>query len=37
MLYEYLIKNYIPGEPIFTGDIQIPGMTEENLRYHYII
>ena len=34
MLYEYLIKNYIPGEPIFTGDIQIPGMTEENLRYH---
>ena len=27
MLYEYLIKNYIPGEPIFTGDIQIPGMT----------
>ena len=33
MLYEYLIKNYIPGEPIFTGDIQIPGMTEENLRY----
>lgn len=34
MLYEYLIKNYIPGEPIFTGDIQISGMTEENLRYH---
>ena len=27
-------ENYIPGEPIFTGDIDIPGMTEENLRYH---
>ena len=23
-------ENYIPGEPIFTGDIDIPGMTEEN-------
>ena len=34
MLYEYLKENYIPGEPIFTGDIDIPGMTEENLRYH---
>ena len=33
MLYEYLKENYIPGEPIFTGDIDIPGMTEENLRY----
>jgi len=27
-------ENYIPGEPIFTGDIDIPGMTEETLRYH---
>lgn len=34
MLYQYLKENYIPGEPIFTGDISIPGMTEENLRYH---
>ena len=34
MLYQYLKENYIPGEPIFTGDIRIPGMTEENLRYH---
>ena len=34
MLYQYLKENYIPGEPIFTGDIDIPGMTEENLRYH---
>ena len=33
MLYQYLKENYIPGEPIFTGDIDIPGMTEENLRY----
>lgn len=22
-------ENYIPGEPIFTGDIDIPGMTED--------
>ena len=34
MLYKYLKENYIPGEPIFTGDIHITGMTEENLRYH---
>ncbi len=34
MLYEYLKENYIAGEPIFTGDIDIPGMSEENLRYH---
>ena len=34
MLYQYLKENYIQGEPIFTGDIDIPGMTEENLRYH---
>ena len=27
-------ENYIPGESIFTGDIDIPGMTEETLRYH---
>lgn len=34
MLYDYLINNYIPGEPIFTGDIMLDGMSEENLRYH---
>lgn len=34
MLYEYLKQNYMPGEPIFSGDIKIPDMTEENLRYH---
>lgn len=34
MLYEYLKQNYMPGEPIFSGDIEIPGITEENLRYH---
>ena len=33
MVYQYLKENYILGEPIFTGDIDIPGMTEENLRY----
>lgn len=34
MLYEYLKRNYEPGEPIFTGDITISGLSEENLRYH---
>lgn len=34
MLYEYLKKNYYLGEPIFTHDINIPNITEENLRYH---
>lgn len=34
MLYEYLKENYEPGEPIFSGDIEIPGLSEENLRYH---
>lgn len=35
MLYDYLIKNYVPGEPIFASDIVLPDMTEENLRYHF--
>ena len=35
MLYEYLKKNYIVGEPIFLNDIKILNMTEENLRYHF--
>lgn len=34
MLYEYLKSNYALGEPIFISDIDIPDMTEENLRYH---
>lgn len=34
MLYEYLKENYSIGEPIFASDIEITGMTEENLRYH---
>lgn len=34
MLYEYLKENYEPGEPIFSGDIELPGLSEENLRYH---
>lgn len=34
MLYEYLKRNYEVGEPIFSGDISIPGFSEENLRYH---
>jgi predicted transcriptional regulator of viral defense system len=34
MLYDYLIENYEEGEPIFLTDINIEGMTEENIRYH---
>ena len=34
MLYKYLKENYSLGEPIFANDIEIPRMTEENLRYH---
>ncbi|MCM1188269.1 MAG: DUF6088 family protein [bacterium] len=34
MLYNYLKENYEPGEPIFAGDIVLPGLSEENLRYH---
>lgn len=34
MLCEYLKENYSAGEPVFSGDIDIPGMTEENIRYH---
>lgn len=34
MLYKYLKENYKPGEPIFSTDIEIPGLSEENLRYH---
>lgn len=35
MLYEYLKENYIAGEPIFANDVEIQGMSEENLRYHF--
>lgn len=31
MLCEYLKENYSAGEPVFSGDIDIPGMTEENI------
>lgn len=34
MLYAYLRENYDEGEPIFASDIDIPNITEENLRYH---
>lgn len=34
VLYEYLKKNYKTGEPIFANDIDLPNMTEANLRYH---
>ena len=31
-LYEYLQKNYKQNEPIFLADLQIEGMSQENLR-----
>ena len=31
-LYEYLLKNYKPNEPIFLADLQIEGMSRDNLR-----
>ncbi len=31
-LYEYLLKNYNPNEPIFLADLQIEGMSRANLR-----
>ena len=31
-LYQYLLDNYIKNEPIFLSDIQIEGMTENNIR-----
>lgn len=34
MIYHYLKGNCGLEEPIFAKDIQIPGMSEENLRYH---
>lgn len=35
LLYNYLKEHYSTGEPIFTGDVDMPGYTEENLRYHF--
>ena len=32
ILYEYLLKNYKPNEPIFLADLQIEGMSRANLR-----
>lgn len=34
MVYSYLKNRYKEGEPIFLTDIQIDGMSGENLRYH---
>ena len=31
-LYEYLLKNHKPNEPIFLADLQIEGMSRANLR-----
>lgn len=35
MLYEFLMGNYNAGEPIFVSDIEIPGMSEVNLRQQF--
>jgi hypothetical protein len=32
MFYDYIIKNYKENEPILVADIQIDGMTENNIR-----
>lgn len=32
MLYEYLKKNYQENEPILVADIQIQGLTKNNIR-----
>lgn len=32
MLLEYIVGKYKENEPIFSGEIQIPGLTETNLR-----
>lgn len=34
MKFEYFRTRYKAGQPIFLSDINIVGMTEENLRYH---
>lgn len=34
MIYDYLMENYKQGEPIFSADIHIHEMSEENIRYH---
>lgn len=34
MIYDYLKSHYKLGEPIFLSEINIPNMTNENLRYH---
>ncbi len=34
MVLEYLKEYYGPGEPIFAGNIDIPNMSAEDLRYH---
>lgn len=35
MLYDYLIRQYKAGEPIFCMDIEIDGMSEVNLRQQF--
>lgn len=32
MLYEYLIANYKPNEPIFLSDVKLPNINNNNLR-----
>lgn len=35
MLYEYLVTHYKTGEPIFSIDVEISGMSEVNLRQQF--
>lgn len=35
LLYEYLVTHYEAGEPIFTIDVEISGMSEVNLRQQF--
>lgn len=35
LLYSYLIENYEAGEPIFTVDIDIKGVSDDNIRRQF--
>ncbi|MCI9143179.1 MAG: hypothetical protein HFH87_11260, partial [Lachnospiraceae bacterium] len=35
MLYDFLLQNYVAGEPIFISDIQVTGISEVNLRQQF--
>ena len=35
MLYDYILNVYKPGEPIFTVDIEVEGMSHDNMRQQF--